>query len=169
MIDAQPSGSGVDDIAEAKRSALCRVDVAVTTAAATRNYVVWIGSEQATATSDSTDEPAVVLGPPFATAALARILGLGPRAHSDPGTNTAPGPFPGSARELQVSVTWDDAGGNPTGRTLTMLDTGTALHLDDAASEGEHSWTATTTTQVWRLLQRLLPDDDELGRHEAGA
>lgn len=168
MIEAEPAGDSVDEFAEAEQSALCRIDVAVTTATAARSYIIWIGADEATAVSDATGEVAVALDPQFATAALARILRIGPRAHPDPGAGAPPGPSLDSARELQVSVTWNDAAGSPTGRTLTLLDSGTALHTGDNASGGDHSWTATTTTQVWRLLQRMLPDDDELALRDAG-
>lgn len=131
-------------------------------------------------------------GPTFTPAAIARVLPLAPRptSYRTPSTSAAeladrlfapdrsmrlaalaeilrePPPSPDEHwRAGRVVLTWAGPDGEPTGRELTLLDRPSGILIADGPGGTDAAcvtWTSATTSQLWRRIIMLLPDDIEL-------
>lgn len=146
----------------------------------------WMGEETAALALDAPDEMVelICLAPTFVPAALARVLGISPRAssrseairlprtqvdaffaadlhHRSLAGETAPAidlifAAPGACG-WELSVRWPDPAGTTHTRNLRVIDTPSGFWVvaDDAA--GYATLLPATPTTVWRLLLRQFP------------
>jgi hypothetical protein len=151
----------------------------------------WLRADGAALLLDLPDEglrDLVTLPADLLPAAIARVVRLGPRPTPEPeplpvGSDLVAGLLAadpderrrasdalagvvrlnaGQWRTWRAQMTWHDPRVGLTGRAVQVVDAGPGLFL--AASDGEQGtlW-PTTPTAVWRILIRLLPDNDEVG------
>lgn len=130
-------------------------------------------------------------GPDFAPAAIARVLRLGPRGlppgaplscptavvealfADDPSerrdaitglTEESDAPSDGGWQASRVVVGWTGPDGEPAGRDLTILRTASGTRIVEVPDPAADVvlWTPATSSNLWRAIVGLMPDDAEL-------